>query len=325
MASIEDTLKKFNKDKKDADKVQILGDTEIIRTTTSTGSPYLDYLTGGGFMNGAYNMEIASGGVGKSSIALLACKDTIERRGKIAVYFDGERTLNESYLSRMGVPKDKFIHIVGRNLEEMLDNAELFAQSEDVGMIVMDSIPIFVASAVEAKSAGENSIGNEAKRFTTRMPIIEGYASKREICLLGLTSYKLNPGGMGDPRVLPRGEWQKTMSNTTLDMIKKDIIYDEDKNIIGHKIDVRIFKTKNHSYDKSVPYSVNFYNEGGFNQIDEYARLFIELEIVKMGGAGWITYPTSDGEEKKIQGANNLTEYLKSNPEEFEFLKQQLT
>lgn len=324
MASIEETLKKFNKDKKEEDKVQILGDTQLIRTTTSTGSPYLDYITGGGFMNGAYNMEIASGGVGKSSIALLACKDTIERRGKIAVYLDGERTLNESYLSRMKVPKDKFIHIVGRNLEEMLDNAELFAQSEDVGIIIMDSIPIFVASAVEAKSASENSIGNEAKRYTTRMPIIEGYASKREICLLGLTSYKLNPGGMGDPRVLPRGEWQKTMANTTLDMIKKDIIYDKDKNIIGHKIDVRIFKTKNHSYDKSVPYSVNFYNEGGFNQIDEYARLFVELEIVKMGGAGWITYPTSDGEEKKIQGTDKLAEYLKENPEEFEFLKQQL-
>lgn len=323
MASIEDTLKKFNKDKKEEDKVQILGNTELIRTTTSTGSPYLDYLTGGGFMNGAYNMEIASGGVGKSSIALLACKDTIERRGKIAVYFDGERTLNESYLQRMKVPKDKFIHIVGRNLEEMLDNAELFAQSEDVGIIIMDSIPIFVASAVEAKSAGENSIGNEAKRFTTRMPIIEGYASKRDICIIGLTSYKLNPGGMGDPRVLPRGEWQKTMANTTLDMIKKDIIYDENKNIIGHKIDVRIFKTKNHSYDKSVAYSVNFYNDGGFNVVDEYARVFVETELVKAGGA-WISFPNKDAEEIKVNGIAKFIEYLKNNPEDFEFLKQQL-
>jgi RecA/RadA recombinase len=324
MASIQDTLKKFNKDKRAEDQVQILGDTELIRTTTSTGSPYLDYLTGGGFMNGAFNMVIASGGVGKTSISLLACKDTIERRDKIAVYLDGEKTLNESYLQRMRIPKEKFIHIVGRNLEEMLDNAELFAQSEDVGIIVMDSIPIFVATSVEAKSANENSIGTEAKRFTTRMPIIEGFAGKRDICILGLTSYKLNPGSMGDPRVLPRGEWQKTMSNTTLDMIKKDIIFDANKNIIGHKIDVRIFKTKNHSYDKSAPYSVNFYNDGGFNPIDEYTRIFIETEIVKQGGAGWITYPTKDGEEKKIQGADKLAEYLKNNKEEFEFLKEQL-
>ncbi len=323
MASIEDTLKKLNKDKKEQDKAVILGNSEIIRTTTSTGSPYLDYLTGGGFMNGAFNLEIASGGVGKSSIALLACKDTIERRGKLAVYFDGEGTVNESYLQRMGVPKKGFIHRRGRNLEEMLDEAELFAQSEDVGIIVLDSIPIFVATAVEAKSAGDNTIGIEAKKFTQRMPVIEGFASKRDVCLLGLTSYKLNPGSMGDPRVLPRGEWQKTMMNTGLDMIKKDIIHDDDKNIIGHKIDVRIYKTKNSSYDKSVPYSVNFYNEGGFNPIDEYARIFLETEIVKQGGA-WIKFPNADAEEQSIQGVEKFILHLKENPKDFEFLKAQL-
>jgi RecA/RadA recombinase len=247
MASIEETLKRLNKNKKEEDKAVILGETKIIRTTTSTGSPYLDYISGGGFMNGGYNAIIASGGVGKSTISLLACKDTIQRRKKMAVYFDGESTLNESYFERMGVPKDMFIHRTGRNLEEMLDEAELFAQSEDVGIIIFDSIPIFVASAVEAKAAGDNTIGIEAKRFTARMPIIEGYASKREICLLGLTSYKLNPGAMGDPRVLQRGEWQKTMANTVLDMTKKAIIKDEDKDIIGHVIEVRIKKTKNGS------------------------------------------------------------------------------
>ena len=314
MASIEDTLKKLNKDKKDSDKAVILGKTEIVRTTTSTGSPYLDYLTGGGFMNGGFNLVIASGGVGKSSISLLACKDVIEKRGKLAVYFDGESTLNESYFKRMGLPKDKFIHRRVRNLEEMLDEAELFAQSEDVGIIIMDSIPIFTATAIEAKSANENSIGKEAKRFTCRMPI------SRIVLLI----YNLNPGAMGDPRVLQRGEWQKTMSNTTLDMIKKDIIKDKDKNVIGHKIDVRINKTKNNYYDKSIPYTVNFYNEGGFNQIDEVAQILIETEIVKSGGA-WISFPNKDAEEVKANGLAKFIEYLKENLEDFEFLKKQLS
>jgi len=324
MASLEETLKKLNKNKKEEDKVQILGNTEIVRTTTSTGSPYLDYISGGGFMNGGYNMIIASGGVGKSSISLLACKDTIERRGKVAVYFDAESTLDESYFERMRLPKDKFIHRKVRNLEDMLDEAELFAQSEDVGIIVMDSIPIFVATAIEAKSANENSIGNEAKRFTCRMPVLEGYASNRDICLLGLTSYKLNPGAMGsDPRTLPRGEWQKTMSNTTLDLTKKDIINDDKKNVIGHVVDVRIKKTKSGAYNPKTVYNVNFYNEGGFNQIDEYAQLFTELEIAKQGGA-WISFPNSDGEEVKVNGLTKFIEYLKEDLDTFEFLKQQM-
>lgn len=320
--TIEETLKKLNKDKKEQDKASILGTKEIVRTTTSTGSPYLDYITGGGFMNGAFNLLIASGGVGKSSISMLACKDVISK-GKIAVYFDGEKTLNESYFSRMGIDKDKFVHRVGRNLENMLDEAELFAQSEDVGIIIMDSIPIFTAAAIEAKSAIENSIGNAAKRYTGRMPIIEGYASTRDICIVGLTSYKLNPGAMGDPRVIPCGEWQKTMANTILDLTKKELIRDKEKNVIGHSIEVRVKKTKNGSYDGSEVYKVNFYNEGGFNQIDEYSRVFIEKGIAKQGGA-WIKFPNCDAEEISLQGVDKFIDYLKENPKDFEFLKKQL-
>lgn len=322
--TLEDTLKKLNKNKKEEDKVGILGDNLIINTKTSTGSPYLDYLTGGGFANGGYNHIIASGGVGKSSISLLACKDTIERRKKIAVYFDAESTLNESYFKRMNVDKENFIHIKGRNLEDMLDQAEAFAQTDEVGIIVFDSIPIFIATAVQEKSANENSIGNAAKRYTERMPIIEGYATNREICLLGLTSYKLNPGAMGsDPRTLPRGEWQKTMANVTLDLTKKDILKDEKKNIVGHVVDVRVKKTKDAAYDPKAIFNVNFYNHGGFNEIDEYAQIFTELEIAKSGGA-WISFPDRFAEEKKVNGLAKFVDYLKANPEDFEFLKQQV-
>ena len=324
MPTLEETLKKLNKNKKEEDKVSVMGDKVIINTKTSTGSPYLDYLTGGGFANGGYNHIIASGGVGKSSISLLACKDTIERRKKIAVYFDAESTLNESYFKRMNVDKNGFIHVKGRNLEEMLDQAEAFAQTDEVGIIVFDSIPIFIPTAVQEKSASENSIGNAAKRYTERMPIIEGFASNRDICLLGLTSYKLNPGAMGsDPRTMPRGEWQKTMANVTLDLTKKEILKDQKKNIIGHVIDVRVKKTKDSPYDPKAVFNVNFYNEGGFNEVDEYAQIFTELDIAKSGGA-WITFPDKNGEERKVNGLSKFIEHLKENPEDFEFLKQQL-
>jgi len=324
MATLEETLKKLNKNKKEEDKIDRLGDKIIISTKTSTGSPYLDYLTGGGFANGGYNHIIASGGVGKSSISLLACKDTIERRKKVAVYFDAEGTLNESYFQRMNVNKENFIHIKGRNLEDMLDQAEAFAQTDEVGIIVFDSIPIFVPTAVQEKSASENSIGNAAKRYTERMPIVEGFAMNRDICLLGLTSYKLNPGAMGsDPRTLPRGEWQKTMANVTLDLTKKEMLKDDKKNIVGHIVDVRVKKSKNSAYDPKAVFNINFYNDGGFNEIDEYAQIFTELEIAKSGGA-WISFPDRFSEEKKVNGLAKFIEYLKANPEDFEFLKQQV-
>lgn len=320
MASLEETLKKLNKNKREEDKFAVLGDKEVVRTRTSTGSPYIDYLCGG-FMNGGYNGLFAKGGVGKSSISLLACKDTIERRKKIAVYFDGEGTLDDSYFTRMGVNKHNFIHIKGRNLESMLDDAEAFAQTEEVGIIVMDSIPIFVATSVEEKSAGDNHIGTEAKKYTTRMPIIEGYASNRDIAIIGLSHYKLNPGVMaGDPRVMPRGEWQNTMMNTYLDLTKKKILNDKDGNIIGHTLDIRIKKSKGAAYNPTEIYSTNFYNEGGFDVLEEYARLFIETGFVKSAGA-WIFFGNKDGEEIKVNGKAAFMDYLKNNKEEFEHLK----
>lgn len=320
MASLEDVLKKLNKNKKEEDKIGVLGNKEVIRTRTSTGSPYIDYLCGG-FMNGGYNSIFAKGGTGKSSISLLACKDTIERRGKIAVYFDGEGTLDDSYFARMGINKHNFIHRRGRNLENMLDEAEAFAQSEDVGIIIMDSIPIFVASSVEAKSAEENHIGTEAKKYTTRMPIIEGYAANRDIAILGLSHYKLNPGVMmGDNRVTPRGEWQGTMTNTYLDLTKKKILKDSDGNIIGHTLDIRIKKSKGSAYDATQIYSTNFYNEGGFDVLEEYARLFIETGFVRSGGA-WVYFPDENGEEQKANGKDAFMEHLKNNKGTFDFLK----
>jgi RecA/RadA recombinase len=323
MPTLEETLKKLNKGKREQDTYSTLKDKEVIRTRTSTGSPYLDYLCGG-FMNGGYNCIVAKGGSGKSSISLLACKDVISK-GKVAVYFDGEGTLDDSYFKRMGVNKDNFIHIRHRNLERMLDEAEAFAQTDEVGIIVFDSVPIFKSTVIQEKSASDYTMGIEANRWGTRMTLIEGYALARDICLIGLQHWKKDPGVMmGDNRTLSRGEWQGTMMNTFLDLTKKKIIYDDDKNIIGHTLDVRVRKSKGSAYDPTEVFSVNFYNEGGFNQIDEYARVFIETEIVKQGGA-WIKFPNKDAEEISVQGVDKFIEHLKANPEDFEFLKQQLT
>lgn len=322
MATLEETLKKLNKGKREQDNYSLLKDREVVRTRTSTGSPYLDYLSGG-FMNGGYNCLVAKGGSGKSSISLLACRDVISK-GKVAVYFDGEGTLDDSYFLRMGINKDKFIHIRHRNLERMLDEAEAFSQADEVGIIVFDSIPIFKSTVVQEKSASDYTIGIEAQRWGTRMTLIEGYAVARDICLLGLQHYKKDPGVMmGDNRTLSRGEWQGTMMNTFIELTKKKIIYDEDKNIIGHTLDVRIKKSKGSAYDATQVFNVNFYNDGGFNQIDEYARVFIETEIAKQGGA-WIKFPNANAEEISVNGVDKFIEHLKANTEDFEFLKQQL-
>jgi len=326
MANLKDVLKRLNKNKKEEDQSRMVLDQEegfYKKTTTSTGSPYLDMLTNGGFTQGGYNSIIADGGTGKTSLALMAIREEQKKTGRLAVYYDGEGTLDDSYIDRMGADKSKLIIERGRNLEEMLDNLEAFSTADDVGIIIIDSIPIFVATSVENKSAGENSMAAEARRYTQRMPIIEANCLARRITLIGLTSFKKDPGAMGDPRYLSRGNWQLTMGNLMLSLTKKDIIKDSNKDEIGHKLDVRILKSKIAPYDKKRVYNTNFYYDYGFNEYDEYVDVMVANGIIMQGGA-WYSFPNKDAEEVKFQGKEKVIEYLKENVSNFEYLKNLL-
>ena len=322
--TLEDVLKKFNKGKENEAVVKMADKTDLKKRTTSTGSPFIDLLTGNGWAKGGFNLIVADGGTGKSSKALLAIKEEQEATGRIGVYYDGEGTLEDSYIERMGVDRSRLLVVRGRNLEEMLDSVELFSKADDVGVIVIDSIPIFVSSVVEAKSAGENNMAVEARKYTARMPIIEASCMSRDITLLGLTSYKLDPGAMGDPRKLPRGLWQYTMANLILDITKKELLKDDLKNPIGHVLDVRIKKSKLAPYNPKDVYSVNFYYQGGYNKIEEYVLLLLEKGIIHQGGGGNYTYPNRDGEELKARGKEVLMDDLKNDPDTMEYLKSLL-
>ena len=94
--TLEDVLKKFNKGKENEAVVKMADKTDLKKRTTSTGSPFIDLLTGNGWAKGGFNLIVADGGTGKSSKALLAIKEEQEATGRIGVYYDGEGTLEDS-------------------------------------------------------------------------------------------------------------------------------------------------------------------------------------------------------------------------------------
>lgn len=325
--SVLDVLKKLNKDKAEEDKIKVASEQPegyFARNVISTGSPYLDYkinseIGKGGIVKGSFNLIVGGEGAGKSSIALLAAAQEQKKTGRYIVYWDAEGTVSDSYLERMGIDKSLFIHKGGRNLEEMLDTVQELSLSTDVGMIILDSLPIFVSTVIEAKSAEDNNMAVEARKFTARMPIVEGNCRSRDIALVGLTFYTLNPGSMGDPRVIKRGEWQKLMSNLTLEFTKKDLIKDENKKPIGHTIDVRLKKSKLQAYDAKDAFQINFYYDFGFDKFDEYASVLIEEGIIKQSVA-WFMLSDMNGEEVKLNGKTKVVAYLRENEDVFNFL-----
>ena len=325
---LEDVLKKLNKGKAEQDQVKKVSEIDTLNFEyCSIGSAYLSHIMDYNVVAmGAMTLITGWEGSGKSSIALLIAKNVQDNYPeKTVVVLDGERTITDSHVERFKLDKNRLIVYKDSVLENMLDTAEAFSQSDDVGCIIIDSVKSFYSIAVEAKSAEDYTIGVEAKKLGTRLPIINANCARRKIALVPINQWRENPGVMhGDSKVLPGGNWLKYMPFTHLDFTKKDLIRDNNKSIVGHKLDVRIRKSKGGAFDKKEVITLNFYYDGGFNVIDEYAQIFCETEVAKVGGAGWITFPDRFGEEKKVQGTDKFAEYLKANPEDFEFLKQQI-
>jgi RecA/RadA recombinase len=324
MSNLKDVFRKLNKGKKEEDKARVVSKQPegfYTKQTTRTGSPFLDIVTHGGYTKGGYNSLVAKGGTAKSSIALLAIREEQKATGKYGVYHDGEGTLDDSYIDRMGVDRDLLIIVRGRNLEEMLDTVEAYSTADDVGIIVIDAIPIYIATSVGEKTAGDNSMAAEARRYTQRMPIIEANCLARHTTLLGLTSFKKDPGmNMGDPRYLPRGNWQETMGNLMISLTKKKYLKDPEGNTIGHILDIRVLKSKLGPYVPTEVHSINFYYYKGFDEYDEYTLIMIMKKIIVQTG-GWFSFPNRDAEEVKLNGKPAVIEYMKENPEDFEYLK----
>jgi len=325
MAKLEEVLRKLNKGKSEEDKYSgVVGDRKIERKFLSTGSPFIDKLTGGGFVKGAYNCIVGAGGAGKTSIALLACAEAT-RNKELAVFIDGEATVEDSYIGRMGVDREYFVHERIRNLEAMLDYAEAMSTVDDVGVIVMDSIAIFTSTAAENKGADEYTMADEARRFSQRMCIIEGNCIKRDIAIIGLTSYKTDLSvRMGDNRTLPRGIWQIQMMNTFLDFTRKSFIFGSGDTPIGHEIDVRIKKAKTSAYDTKKAYRLNFYYDRGFDKSEQLCELFLKAGLIEQSGA-WIKFNDHNGVEQKVQGKSKLVDYMDDNKECFDYYTSMMT
>lgn len=313
MSSTLEVIKKINKDRLTSDCVKPFSElTDLEKTSLfcSTGSPYLDYKINGGkgLKQGLMAILVGSEGSLKTSIALSIACEVIKSTGKFAIYFDSERTTDISYIERSGIDQSKFIRIPTSVLEDMLNMAEEFSRADDVGIIIVDSIPTYFSKVIEQKNAEENSIGVEAKKFNARIPIIFGNAANRNIITLMLTFYKLDPGVIGgDPRKMPRGEWQKFYSSLTLELSRKEFIFNEDK-AIGQITKVRIKKSKLGAFNPKDDFEIRYFFDSGFDKIYDKASILLENNIIVRGGA-WYTLPNGE----KMQGFDGVLNYLRDN------------
>lgn len=326
MPDIKKVLTRLNKSKSESDQFKVASKQAkdyFDWKFYDSGSDILNEFLGGGVPRGLVLLT-GKKGAGKTSFALTVGKDVTDNK-KHVIYFDGEHSVKKSEYSfpakDLGVDMDYFIHHKGSNLEEMLDAAEAFATSEDVGMIVIDSIKAFNPTAMEEKSAEQTGMGNQARKYGERINILLDLCERRNILLLGINQWRTDLGVMhGDNRTLPGGAWQEYFACKIIDFTKKELLVDNDKKIIGHKVHTRVKKSKVKASDPKEVLELNYFYGIGFDKIADSVELLVQKDIIHRGGA-WFNFP-EEFDQEKIQGKDNLVEYLRNNQELLEALKR---
>ena len=169
--------KKLNKEFQD-DTLAIKADISPKYERMATGAFGLDYPLYGGLVYGRIVTFSGQNHSGKTSAACLAL-GAYQRANpdKVCVYVDVEHSLDLKFQMRMnGLDTDRLIYFNPKTLtgEQVLDSILEFQKADDIGMIVLDSIPALLPAQsmendIEKDPGMRGTIAKPLHRFLIAM------------------------------------------------------------------------------------------------------------------------------------------------------------
>lgn len=221
----------------------------------STGSKQLDYIIrgapGGGFPESRIVEVFGPPSIGKSHIAIQACKNTQEAGG-IVVYIDTENATSIENLNALGIDiKKRFVYVDTHCTEDVLAIAEktiLRAKQLDKDVpitIVWDSV---AATSPKDELLGDydkQTIGLNARVISKGMRKITGLIANEKVLLICLNQIREKIGVLyGDPTTTPGGKAIPFHSSVRIQLDSGKRIQDKNGNPIGIKVIAKTIKNK---------------------------------------------------------------------------------
>jgi len=256
-------------------------DVEVKRI--SSGSLYLDWALGGGFPLGRI-VEIF--GPYSSGKTLISLKTIIEaqKAGLPCVYVDAEQSFEPKSAAFLGVDIDKLILVQTSLGEDIFDFIRDLFETQETGVLVIDSVAALVPNYEEANDMEKQSMGLAARLMSKGLRIIN--SSNKGWLVIFVNQIREKIGVMyGNPETTTGG---RALGFYASVRVKVNIgeKYKEDEKQIGQEVKFRIEKSK-----VCMPYrigSFKFMYESGIDRIDEMLTLGLELKMAEQAGA-WYT------------------------------------
>ena len=285
-----------------------LGDRQTVFVdAVSTGSIALDFALGiGGVPKGRIIEIFGPESSGKTTLALHIIAE-VQKSGGEAAFIDAEHALEPAYARALGVDIENLLISQPDMGDDALAITELLVRSGAVDVVVIDSVAALVPRSEVEGDIGDASVGVVARLMSQALRKLAGSISKTNCIVIFINQLREKIGvTYGNPETTPGGRALKYFSSIRIDVRRSESIKIGSENV-GNRTRAKIVKNKVAPPFREAEFDIMFGE--GISKCGELVDLGVKLGLVEKGGA-WYTVG-----DVRLQGRDNVKEYLKDHPE----------
>lgn len=332
-----DFVKDF--EKKNNIKVAYRGKEVLKSSHVSTGVFALDMALLGGIPENNMTLIYGKQSSGKSMVSYKTVANFQKKYpNKFAVWVDLENTHDPEWASVHGVDAEKLIVLKPQYGEQASDLVRSALESDDVCLVVFDSIPGLISLKEQEKATEDVVISPEAmiiRRMvrTSIAAMIKSQSKGNYKTLILINQWREKAGFvMGDPRTLPGGKAPRYFNSVEIEMFNKETVGKDSDDISLIDYNTHEFKIHKNKLGNSV-------RQGEFKMIrspshelpqgtiDDFDAVFgyaQKFDLASGAGISWGLIDPTTGEILKFKSKKEGVQYLRDNREVYEALKKQM-
>lgn len=329
MSELNELIKKINKDC--GAKVFTFGVERTKLRKVPMSSPKLNWMFYGGLP--LYRViEISGPDAGGKTTTALDFVANYQKLpdAKTVLYVDHEHTLEEYWATLIGVDVSKLLlyRPEVESAEEVFDNVVKALETNEIGVIVIDSIASLVPKSEINEEMDKHSYGGIAKVMTKLANKVVPILNKYSCTLVGINQVRDDMNSQYNLYKTPGGRAWKHACSVRI-MCSKGCFVDENgdelksscENPAGNQVMIRALKLKGIVPNRLKGfYTLNYIT--GIDYVTDTINMAIDLGYIEKRGAWFYLTDVTTGEisSVKVQGFTNLRKYFTENKDAFDII-----
>ncbi len=285
-----------------------LGDIRKVDVESiSTGSISIDLALGiGGIPRGRVVEIYGPESSGKTTLTLHIIANA-QRAGGVAAFIDAEHALDPEYAKKIGVNINDLLISQPDNGEQALDIVETLVNSDQVSVVIVDSVAALVPKAEIEGDMGASHMGLQARLMSQALRKLTSIIAKSNCTVIFINQIRMKIGVVfGNPETTTGGNALKFYSSVRVEVRRSAQIKKGDE-IVGNRTKVKIVKNKVAPPFKTTEVDI-MYNEG-ISLAGDILDTGVKYEVINKKGNSY-----SFGEIKLGVGREKAKTTLKADP-----------